>query len=100
MRINQRKKRHNKGENKKRAGRIKILNDTGELRKSVRADPSKDRVIVGAYRNYAKIHQFGMGRIPARPFVGATEADIEKIKEMARAHTIRCLTKWGETRVR
>ena len=90
-RINQRKKRHAKGKNKKRAGQMKILNDTGELRKSVRKDPSKDGVVIGAYRKYAATHQFGRGRIPARPFIGATDKDIETIKGMAQTYILRQL---------
>ncbi len=47
-----RKKRHKRGN-------MKILQDTGELRKSVAYEARDDSVRVGSVLKYARIHQFG-----------------------------------------
>ena len=90
-RIAQRRKRHAKGKNKKRAGQMKILNDTGRQRRSVRYLATKDRAVVGTRLKYAATHQFGdAGRnIPARPFLGVTEADLAAVRRMMRKHVER-----------
>jgi phage gpG-like protein len=67
----------------------KILQDTGNLRNSITANPSRTQVEIGTNEKYGKTHQFGAargqygrtrhnapipwGNIPARPFL-PTEA--------------------------
>lgn len=51
-RIKQRMKRH-------KTGNMKILQDTGELRRSIHYEASQSRVIIGSNLKYSKVHQFG-----------------------------------------
>ena len=78
-RIKQRKKRSKKGH-------FKILSDTGELRRSVAYQAFKNRVIFGSNLIYAATHQFGRGKIPARPFLGVTNENKEKALSMLRIY--------------
>ena len=107
-RIRQRNKRH-------KGGRMKILTDTGELRRSVAYKAFKSRVIFGSALKYAAIHQFGGTvtvrkkgtykhdygpgkpkggsysyrwnvKIPARPYLGVTEEDKSKVLSMMRVY--------------
>ena len=107
-RIRQRNKRH-------KGGRMKILTDTGELRRSVAYKAFKSRVIFGSVLKYAAIHQFGgtvtvrkegvyknnygPGKpkggsysyrwnvnIPARPYLGVTEEDKNKVLSMMKEY--------------
>ena len=50
-------------ENRRNKSEMKILQDTGELRRSVKYKASQNGVIVGTNLKYAAIHHFG-GRIP------------------------------------
>lgn len=79
LRIKQRKKRH-------KGGRIKILSDTGELRRSVAYKAFSDKAVFGSNLIYAKTHQFGRGNIPARPFLGVTDEDKNKVLSMMRSY--------------
>ncbi len=61
---------------RKLEGGLSILQDTGVLRKSIRAHADRDTVTIGSVLEYAAIHQFGSMagrnrhvRIPARPFI-------------------------------
>ena len=107
-RIQQRNKRH-------KGGRMKILSDTGELRRSVAYRAFKSRVIFGSALEYAAIHQFGgtvtvrkkgtykhnygLGKpqggsysyrwqvkIPARPYLGVTNDDRQKVLSMLKVY--------------
>jgi phage virion morphogenesis protein len=73
-------------------GGAKPLIDTGTLRQSVGYDPLPDGLVLFANRRFGKtasaaVHQFGTdsagrGRktaIPARPFLGLSDADIDAI---------------------
>ncbi len=100
------KKRRNKGQET-----IKILNDNGELRRSVNYKAEKDRVKIGSNLKYSRIHQYGgkinhkrWGRyshtynpqkkegqmyfysypipIPARPYIGINQAERRHIVQM------------------
>ena len=84
-RIRQRNKRH-------KGGRMKILTDTGELRRSVAYKAFKSRVIFGSALKYAATHQFGRGNIPSRPYLGVTEEDKSKVLSMMKAYLKRNLT--------
>ena len=65
-RVKQRRKRH-------KSGVMKILQDTGELRRSIQYETGNDYVRIGSNLKYARIHQFGGNKIPARPFLGVTD---------------------------
>ena len=107
-RVQQRDKRH-------KSGRMKILTDTGELRRSIAYKAFNSRVIFGSVLEYAAIHQFGgtvtarrkgnykhdygpdkpkggsysyqwSVEIPARPYLGVTEDDRGKVLSMMRAY--------------
>ncbi len=88
-------------------GSYKILQDTGELRRSVRYKAFNNYVIISSNLKYSRIHQFG-GKItvtprmraylrykgiylrkntqyitiPARPYLGVTQADKQHITSM------------------
>ncbi|PMB01366.1 phage virion morphogenesis protein [Fischerella thermalis CCMEE 5273] len=72
---------------KQRKGKIlKILQQDGDLRRTIVYQASVDRVEIGTNRIYGAIHQFGgqAGRrrsvtIPARPFLGVSESDKSEI---------------------
>ena len=92
----------------------KILSDTGELKKSVQYQADKNGVIIGSKLKYARIHQFGGSikvtpkmraflhfkdihlkkttqfiKIPARPYLGVTQADKKHIIQMIRMYVKR-----------
>ena len=89
-----------------KTGDMKILQDTGELRRSINYQAGKNHVKVGSNLKYARIHQFGgsinvskkqrgflyrkgftVGKkiiIPARPFLGVTQSEKNHIKSMFR----------------
>ena len=100
-RVKQRMKRH-------KTGNMKILQDTGELRRSISYRAFNKYVIIGSNLKYARIHQFGgtmlwrrygtykhtyserkqkwrhylyqrFYHIPARPYLGVTQADKQYI---------------------
>lgn len=70
-----RKKRH-------KNGNMKILHDTGELRRSIAYEASNNSVRIGSKLKYARTHQFGRGKIHARPFLGVTENEKKHITSM------------------
>ena len=78
-RIKQRMKRH-------KSGNMKILQDTGELRRSVQYEVGQTYVRIGSNLIYARTHQFGRGKIPARPFLGVTPNEQQHINDMFRAY--------------
>ena len=78
-RVKQRLKRH-------KSGSMKILQDTGELRRSVQYEAKQTYVRIGSNLIYARTHQFGRGKIPARPFLGVTPNERQHINDMFRAY--------------
>lgn len=78
-RIKQRMRRH-------RTGQMKILQDVGELRRSVQYEAGQTYVRIGSNLIYARTHQFGRGKIPARPFLGITPNERRHINDMFRAY--------------
>jgi len=60
---------------KKGQGQVRILQDTGNLRKSVGMFATSDYVEVGSREPYGHYHQTGTKRVPARPFVGWNRRD-------------------------
>ena len=77
--IKRRKKRHKRGN-------MKILQDTDELRRSIAYEADSHSVRVGSKLKYARTHQFGRGKIPARPFLGVTNNEKEHITSMFRQY--------------
>lgn len=73
--VNHRKKRH-------KSGNMKILQDTGELRRSITYEAEPNSVRVGTNLKYARTHQFGRGNIPARPFLGVNDEEKKHIISM------------------
>lgn len=73
--VNHRKKRH-------KSGNMKILQDTGELRRSITYEAEPNSVRVGTNLKYARTHQFGRGNIPARPFLGVNDEEKQHIISM------------------
>jgi phage virion morphogenesis protein len=74
-------------------GRAKPLVDNEVLQDSISVSASDFDVHVGSNLPYARIHQLGgqAGRglkvtIPARPYLGLNEEDIEEIKALVREH--------------
>lgn len=78
-RIKQRMRRH-------RTGQMKILQDVGELRRSIQYEATQTYVRIGSNLIYARTHQFGRGKIPARPFLGITPNERRHINDMFRAY--------------
>ena len=83
-RIKQRNKRH-------KGGTMKILSDTGALRRSIAYKAFQSRVVFGSVLVYAANHQFG-GTVPARPYLGVTEDDKQKVLSMMKTYLKRNLT--------
>lgn len=80
--VKHRKKRHKKGN-------MKILQDTGELRRSIAYEPEDNCVKIGSKLKYARTHQFGRGKIPARPFLGVNDMEKQHITLMFRQYVKR-----------
>lgn len=71
----------------------RILHKRGELRNTLRAQATDYSVAFGSDRKYAAIHQFGgrfrafgkyPARMPARPYLGLSDADVQEIQEQIR----------------
>ena len=78
-RIKQRLKRH-------KTGSMKILQDVGELRRSVKYEAGQKYVRIGSNLKYASTHQFGRGKISARPFLGVTQNERRHINDMLKTY--------------
>ena len=88
-RVKQRMKRH-------KTGNMKILQDVGELRRSVQYEAGQTYVRIGSNLKYARIHQFGgtihfkkrkgSVTIPARPYLGVTPNERQHNNDMFRAY--------------
>jgi len=71
---------------RRKGGRARILRDTGRLAGSIIGRIAGDSVIVGTNVIYAPTHQFGRGRIPARPFLLLQVADLRYIRNRMQQH--------------
>jgi phage virion morphogenesis protein len=76
--------RYAKAKAKKKSALRGILTLKGSLRDTIAYDAGKDAVRVGSNRIYAPIHQLGGklkrgGMMPARPFLGLSEADRQEV---------------------
>ena len=58
-----------------------ILTLNGYLRRSIYSIRGEDTVTIGSNISYAGTHQYGYGRIPARPFIGLSENDNQFIQD-------------------
>lgn len=67
-------------------GARKILTKSGQLRGSIYSKPTETQVAVGTGKIYGATHQLGRGNIPARPFLGVTEADRVEILALIQDH--------------
>lgn len=69
------------------AAGFQILNDTGDLKNSISAqvDAGGNGVTVGTNIDYAATHQFGRGRIPARPFMPIRNGQADLPAELSRS---------------
>lgn len=67
----------------------KILQDTGELKKSIQYESDDNGVIIGSKLKYARTHQFGRGKIHARPYLGVTANDKRHITQMLKIYVSR-----------
>lgn len=63
-------------------GDAKILQDRGLLRRSIATESGDSHARIGTTLKYAATHQYGRGRIPARPFIGLSQAGEERIVQM------------------
>lgn len=59
-----------------------ILVDHGDLRKSITYHASTQSVAVGTDRQYGQYHQTGTVHLPARRFLGLSEADKDGINDI------------------
>lgn len=57
-----------------------ILVDRGDLMKSITHQASRQSVAIGTNRHYAKYHQTGTSKMPARAFLGLPTADKQGIR--------------------
>ena len=87
-RVKQRLKRH-------KSGSMKILQDVGELRRSIQYEAGPNYVRIGSNLKYARTHQFGRGNIPARPFLGVTPNERQHINDMVKAYLKRHIFNGG-----
>ena len=70
---------------RKRRNPSTILTERGFLRKNIQWQvTAPGRVEVGSSMVYAATHQFGRGKIPARPFLGLSRKDEEQVGEIVR----------------
>lgn len=68
----------------KGAGGARILQDTGRLRGSIIPGTlGSKRAFVSTNLVYAATHQYGRGRIPARPFLWISRKGLEKMNHVA-----------------
>ena len=63
--------------------RRSILVGEGGLRDSIESQVDDWSVLVGATKVYAATHQYGRGKIPARPYLGISTSDAEDIMVIA-----------------
>lgn len=67
-------------------GKNHILQFSGRLRGSIDAKDMSDNASVGTNIQYGTTHQFGKGRIPARPFLWLSTDALEKIMNVMKEH--------------
>ena len=78
--------RRRKGRGVKK-GRGRILEDTGELRRSFAIEATDQSVRVGSPKIYAPTHEFGRGPIPKRPMLPSRERGLQIAVDVAESYT-------------
>lgn len=63
-----------------------LLYETGSLYTSIRARVSGREVTVSSDEPYARYHQVGTWRLPARPFIGLSKQDIRIATTIMNSH--------------
>jgi len=63
--------------------RRSLLIGEGSLRDSIESQVDDWSVLVGATKVYAATHQFGRGKIPARPYLGISTSNADEIMAIA-----------------
>lgn len=73
---------------RKRRLRDRILVLDGHLKDTLRYQASPHELLVGTDRIYGATHQFGRpeARIPARPFLGLSAADVSELEQLIADH--------------
>lgn len=64
-------------------GRGRILEDTGELRRSFTSQTTNDEVRVGTPKIYAPTHEFGRGNIPERRMIPSQRRGLQLAIDVA-----------------
>ena len=59
-----------------------LLVHRGSLLRSITYEASKDSVIIGSNMVYAKWHQDGTKKMPARPFLGISSTDYQDVGDL------------------
>ena len=78
--------RRRKGPGAKK-GRGRILEDTGELRRSFAIEATDQSVRVGSPKIYAPTHEFGRGPIPKRPMLPSRARGLQIAVDVAESYT-------------
>lgn len=83
---------------RKHRNRDKVLTLRGHLRNTLRGQIEGRELAFGTDRKYGAIHHFGGGQtgaggIPARPWLGTSRTDNDKIIELTKRHLLRALNK-------
>lgn len=101
-----------------KSGNMKILQDNGELRRSIQYEAGDNYVKIGSVLKYARVHQFGCTinvtrkqraylhyrgfhikkstiNIPARPFLGINDAERKYIVSLFQSYIKRHITGGG-----
>lgn len=73
------------------AGAIRILQDTGTMRRSVDVDSDAENVAIGTPSLVGLFHQEGTARMPAREFLTVTRADEGRIERLVDRYLERAL---------
>jgi len=78
-----------------RLAHASILVESGDLRDTLRYHATADSLEFGTDRKYGATHQFGDKKrnIPARPFLGLSDADRAEIVSILREHLARAMEK-------
>jgi phage virion morphogenesis protein len=65
-----------------RHGNQSLLIDTGRMEKSITHNIYADEVHIGTNLIYGATHQFGSKKIPARPFLGLSQDNVDEIQSV------------------
>lgn len=80
---------------RKKRNRNRILILRGELSTTLRYQIQGGDLFFGTDRKYGATHQFGRDEIPARPWLGISGDDAQRLERAARDHVARALGRGG-----